>query len=96
MYPTQVMKKMQFVDGEFTPGEAKDIVNKIIEDQTNFYKLQHLSHWIGNNHSAYVDTVQNSRKLEDCKCELAELIEEANARGCKVRLSAEFNISIED
>ena len=74
MYPTQVMKKMQFVDGEFTPTEAKDIINKIIEDQSNFYKLQHLSHWIGNNQDAYMDSVNNSKKLEDCKCELNEMI----------------------
>ena len=89
-------QEVQLVEGLFTPSEAKDIVNKIIEDQANFYKLQHLSHWIGNNHTAYIDTVNSSKKLDDCKCESTELIEEANAKGCKVRLSAEFNISIED
>ena len=96
MLATQVMKKMQFVDGEFSPSEAKDIVCKIIDDQSNFFKLQHLSHWIGDCNTEYNSFIDNSKRLNDQKCELTDIINEAKARGCKVRLQGEFKVIIDE
>lgn len=39
---------IRLVDGEFTPAEACDIVNSLLDEKINFHKLQRLTIWEGN------------------------------------------------
>lgn len=95
MYTSELMQKVEFLNGTFTPSEARDILLKVIDHQINFYKLQHLSNWI-KDHSVSQD-LQKERiaQLEDRKRELAELITEARAEEARLTIHGDFNISLE-
>jgi len=96
MISTQVQKQVQFVEGEFSPSEVKDIIGKVIDDQSNFYKLQHLSQWMKDN-NCDCETIENQKKeLHNQKCELTEIMKEARDKGCKVKLVGEFRLTIEE
>ena len=44
----KVDQSIRLVDGEFTPSEACDIVNSLLDEKINFHKLQRLTIWEGN------------------------------------------------
>lgn len=39
---TEIIQKVQLVDGNFTPSEASDIINSLIDEKINFHKLQRI------------------------------------------------------
>ena len=41
-------QQIRLVDGEFTPAEAGDIINALLDQKINFHKLQRLTIWEGN------------------------------------------------
>ena len=43
MTVTEVIQKVQLVEGTFTPSEASDIISALIGEKINFHKLQRLS-----------------------------------------------------
>ena len=40
---TEVIQKVQLVEGKFTPSEAADVVSSLISEKINFHKIQRLS-----------------------------------------------------
>ena len=40
---TEVIQKVQLVEGTFSPSEASDIITALIGEKINFHKLQRLS-----------------------------------------------------
>lgn len=95
MYTSELMQKVQVINGSFKPSEARDIISKMIDDQINFYKLQNLSHWIQDCNLSQDLLDEKIAKLQHRKQELNEIIKVAQAGGEKVRLCNYFDLSIE-
>lgn len=41
-------RRIQLVDGTFTPTEASDVINALIDEKINFHKIQRLKIYEGN------------------------------------------------
>jgi hypothetical protein len=94
MYTSELMQKVQFINGTFTPTEAREVILKVIDDQINYHKLQHLSSWIKDD-SVSPELLENKiAELERRKRELTGLIREARAEGAKLTINGGFNISM--
>ncbi|MFK7775520.1 MAG: hypothetical protein AB8F94_25485 [Saprospiraceae bacterium] len=94
MYTSELMEKVQVLNGTFKPSEARDIISKMIDDQINFCKLQNLSHWIQDCNTSQNLLDEKIAKLQHRKQELNEMIKEAQVTGGKVILNNYFDLSI--
>jgi hypothetical protein len=95
MYTTESLQRLQFVNENCTPSEAKDVVTKVIDDQISFYKLKNLSHWIKDNDCDQVSYYAKIDRLNNKKKELEKLIKEAQSEGLKIKLCGDFHITLE-
>ena len=87
-------QKVQFLKGEFTPLEAKDMIYRMIDEQINQYKLQHLSRW-EHDHNTSVEAIdQKIENLKRIKQEFAEMIRQAREENCQVNLSGMLIMNI--
>ena len=89
-------QKVKLLDGEFTPSEARDIVNGLIDVKINFHKLHRLSLWEGNCDSN--TTFDNSRvaQLLTDKDNFLAFLKEMRGQGKKVKMEGVLNISVVD
>ncbi|MGB5238812.1 MAG: hypothetical protein WBN59_14380 [Flavobacteriaceae bacterium] len=86
-------QKIRLVDGEFTPSEACDIVNALLDQKINFHKIQRLSMWEGDiNANA---SFPNSRieELEAEKIRFKEYMKTAREDGSLVKIKGNLDIS---
>lgn len=89
-----VEQKIKLVDGEFTPSEACDVVNGLIDVKINFHKINRLQILEGNH---YCETnVLNTRieELQDEKKLAKEFIAKVRAAGGKLKISGQLEIAI--
>jgi hypothetical protein len=94
MYTSELIQKVQFLNGTYTPTEAREVILKVIDDQINYHKLQHLSSWIKDD-SISPDSLENKiTELKRRKRELSRLIREARAEGTKLTIDGGFNVSL--
>lgn len=95
MYISELMQKVQFQNGTFTPSEARDVISKVIDDQIAFYKLRHLSHWVKDNTIDPNLLEDKIAQLRQQKRELMEMVKEAKLTGNQLSICGEFKINIE-
>lgn len=87
-------QKIHLVNGEFTPSEACDIVNALLDQKINFHKLQRLAMWEGNiNANA---SFPNSRieELVAEKDKFKEYIRAAREEGAMLKIKGNLEISL--
>lgn len=87
-------QKMQFIQGEFIPSEARDVLLCLIDGYINFYNLQYLSDW-ERNHS--LSTEYRDKKisaLKNRKRELKQLIEQATKEGRKLSIDGLLEVKL--
>ena len=71
------VRKMQFINDNLRPSEAKDVVSLVIDSSIHFYKLHHLTN-LEKDHS--IDKILLDAKmlaLDEQKQELKQMIDEA-------------------
>lgn len=89
---TKITKKVDLIDGMFTPSEAFDIVCGMIDEKINFHKLQRLS-LCEKNHHANTDFTNNRiAELEKNKADAREYIREMLASGKLLHIEGEIRI----
>jgi hypothetical protein len=87
-------QEIRLVDGEFTPSEACDIVNSLLEQKINFHKLQRLAMWEGNiNANA---SFPNSRidELETERNRFKEYMRIAREEGAMLKIKGNLEITL--
>ncbi|MEN8798595.1 MAG: hypothetical protein ABF293_05065 [Flavobacteriaceae bacterium] len=87
-------QKIRLVDGEFTPSEACDIINALLEQKINFHKLQRLAMWEGNiNANA---SFPNSRidELETERKSFKEYMRIAREEGAMLKIKGNLEITL--
>lgn len=93
---TAVKQKVNLVEGEFTPSEAADVINDLINVKINFHKLQRLSECI---HDECAETGYTDGRVSELMNEkkiAKQFIREARAQGKNVRINGSLEITIED
>ena len=96
MQATQTNKKIQLVNGSFTPAEVNNLIIDSIDNQINNYKLKNLSNWIHDNDCDQESYANAIHQLEERKRELQNIIKEAKSAGCRITLTENVEISLEN
>ena len=90
----QVEQKIDLVNGEFTPSEACDVINGLIDVKINFHKLNRLQIWESNHNcdtnvlNCRIEALQNEKKLAKA------FIDKVRHSGGKLSITGELNISL--
>ncbi len=92
---TEVIQKVQLVEGTFTPSEASDVISALITEKINFHKLQRLSKVEGNIHSDCNYPDGRVQELENEKIVAKEFISMARKEGSNLRINGILEISFE-
>jgi len=89
-------RKIQLVDGTFTPTEASDVMTALINEKINFHKIQRLKIW-EENHSSRTNTLNNRiDELEKEKMTARAIIEQARKNGKNVTINGVLEIKYVD
>lgn len=86
-------KEIKLIDGEFTPTQASDILNAMIDQKINFHKIENLQHWEkdhDNDPKPFIDRIQ---QLEDEKKALDTYITQIKKSGKNVRIDGLLSLS---
>ena len=86
-------QKIRLVDGEFTPSEACDIVNALLDQKINFHKLQRLAMWEGNINANASFPNHRIEELEAEKKRFKEYMRDARKQGAMVNIKGILDIS---
>jgi len=89
---TEVIQKVQLVEGKFTPSEAADVISALIAEKINFHKMQRLSQ---DGEETANGSQSNSRikELEDERMIAREFIKIAKKEGYNIKINGTLEIS---
>ena len=90
------VKSVSLVDGKFSPSEASDILNALIDKKINFHKLQVLSRVEGNEKDECSFDNDRLQELKNHKVSLNEIIKDARLNGKKLKINSVINIEFFD
>lgn len=93
---TEVIHKVQLVDGNFTATEALDVINALIKEKINFHKIHRLSMWEGDMDSDTSYDDSRVVQLEKEKIDIKAICQEARLSGKKIRINGILNVEIID
>ena len=90
---TEVLQKINLLEGYYSTSEALDIMNQLIDVKINHHKLQILSRRI-NDENARTDFHDNRiKELMEEKAKLKSYISLAKTEGKQVQLNSQVEIS---
>ncbi len=95
MIATEVIQKVQLVEGAFTATEAADVVNALIDEKINFHKIQR---WCHNEHDENCDNTYTNARIQELLAEkkrAKEILAEARRSGAKVSINGILEITFE-
>ena len=93
---TEVIQKVQLVEGKFTPSEASDIISALIAEKINFHKLQRPGKSEGNTDADFEHPDNNRvKELEDERLIATEFLKIARKEGYNLRISGTLEISFD-
>lgn len=86
-------KKLNLVNGDFTPSEAADLINNLIDEKINFHKIQRLQLWEGN-HNCDIGFL-NSRitELEVEREKTMDFIAKLRLSGKSIHISGQLELT---
>ena len=93
---TEVLQKVQLVDGKFTPSEAAHVISALIEEKINFHKIQRLSLCEGNEDSNLSYPNGRIAELMEEKKVAKDFLAKARAQGVNVRINGVLEITFEE
>ncbi|TNE64244.1 MAG: hypothetical protein EP344_03920 [Bacteroidetes bacterium] len=96
MTHTEVIQKVQLVDGVFTPSEAADMLTTLIDQEINFHKIQRLSWCEGDENCSTTYPDGRIADLQQGKDEARGLINQARREGGKLRINGTLEITISE
>lgn len=96
MLMTQVAQKVNLIDGHFSPSEALDLINSLIDEKINFHTIQRLGQFIHDNTIDDQESRDRIAQLEKEKKNVKEFIANARVRGRKIVMTSNIEISYEE
>ncbi len=85
-------QKIRLIDGEFTPNEAADIINALLDKKINFHKLQRLALWEGNVNANCSFPNSRIQELEMEKSAFKNFLKEAREEGAMLTIKGNLEI----
>lgn len=92
---TEVIQKVQLVEGKFTPSEASDIISALIKEKINFHKLQRLGRSEGNINADCTYPDGRIEELEHERIIAKEFIKMAREEGYNLKINGTLEIAFE-
>ena len=92
---TEVIQKVQLVEGKFTPSEASDIISSLIAEKINFHKLRRLGRSEGNINADCEYPDNRVKELEEERMIAKEFIKIARLEGKTLRINGTLEISFD-
>lgn len=89
-------KKVKLVDGEFTPTQASDILNALIDQKINYHKIENLQHWEQDHNNDAKPYIQRIKELEEEKKAIDRYISEIKLEGKKLSINGMLTIKAID
>jgi len=93
---TMKNQNIKLIKGHFTPSEAGDIINAILDVKINFHKLQKLSITEGNENDKCEYDSGRIEELIDAKHDAKAFFSDARLKGKKLKIESLVSITIED
>ncbi len=85
-------QRFQLIKGEFTPGEANEVLMKLINDKISFHQTHNWSRReLGESDAPGRKRIE---QLTQTKAELAELMNTADASGQRLEINCNIEISL--
>ena len=94
MVTNEVIQKIQLVEGKFTPSEAFDVMNDLIDVKINFHKLQRLGLCERNENANVVYPNDRIAELKNEKMIAKDFIKMARAKGYKLRINGILELEL--
>lgn len=88
------LKTINLIDGQFSPTQAADILNAMIDKKINYHKLQRISITEGNNDDRCVHDSGRIDELLLEKARIKAIIKEAYAQGKTLKINSLINIEV--
>lgn len=88
-------QKLKLVDGTFTPSEANDIIQSLLNEKINFHKLQRLSWCEGDRNANTTFPDRRIKELEHEKKIAKEFITAVKREGKKLRIDGTLTMTLE-
>ena len=89
-------QKIQLVDGTFSPSEANDVIQALLDEKINFHKLQRLSWCEGDNNANTKYPDDRIQELEKEKKIAKDFINSIRNEGKRLRIDGILKITLED
>ncbi len=94
MLTKKIESLIPLIEGKFTPDEAAEIIEALVDERVRFHNIQMLRMWEGNHNfnSAYWD-----KKIKEIKTEknmTRELINEAKKEGYHIEVTGTIEVRI--
>lgn len=96
LHMTEVIQKVQLVEGKFTPSEAADMISALISEKIKFHKLQRLSMLEGDETSNCSESYLRIKELEDERMIAREFIKIAKMEGYNLKINGTLEISFDE
>ena len=89
-------KTISLIEGKFTPSQASDILNAMLDKKINYHKLQVMSITEGDHGNQCVHDNTRLDELMREKARLKEIIKDARQNNKRFSISSIINIDIID
>lgn len=80
-------RKVKLVVGEFTPDQALDILNGLIDKKINYHKIEKLKYWEGSHIIDETPYINRILELEEEKKAVNQYISEIKKEGKKLSIN---------
>ncbi len=89
-------QSIKLIAGQFTPSEAADIIDSILDIKINYHKIKRLSITEGNCDDLCEYDNGRINELIDAKLDAKSFFSDARLKGKKLKINSSISISIED
>jgi len=96
MVHTEVIQKINLVEGQFTPSEAQDVMDALIREKINFHKVQRLQQLIGDSDCETGELNGRIAQLLEEKQKVKAFVAEARSAGRKLVINGTLELSFAD
>lgn len=96
MVLTEVIQKINLVEGQFTPSEASDVMEALIREKINFHKVQRLQKLIGDDDCETAELSNRIAELLEEKQKARDFFLKARKAGRNVVINGTLEISFAD
>ena len=94
MVQTETPEKLRLINGEFSPMEALQIIEAMLEEEISLHKLRRLSEWIGDCNADTSAADQRIEELENEKLSAQSMARIAKEQGGRLKVSGFLEISL--